>query len=233
MRETIAEMGFSYLPFDEGAVAPFVTLRAKQKLKIADSIHLACAASAGIDLFLTGDKQLQSWTFQAFSSLPTSTIRSCKGLPQFGLQHSSSAPFRDRLDDANYAPNESNFFPPSDRSQCTKASEPPRCAIASFSRKRICSASLALAVEFCFAAAFFSFSNGFMPPISRSSESAHQTMPVHEKVSPGISKVINCSVGESEGFVNHTNEAVMAGFSEAWSHRGRSFAAFMGFGGVL
>jgi predicted nucleic acid-binding protein len=27
-------------------------------LKIADAIHLACAASAGIDLFLTGDKQL-------------------------------------------------------------------------------------------------------------------------------------------------------------------------------
>jgi predicted nucleic acid-binding protein len=46
------------LPFDDGAVAPFVSLRARQKLEIADSIHLACAASAGIDLFLTGDKQL-------------------------------------------------------------------------------------------------------------------------------------------------------------------------------
>jgi uncharacterized protein len=58
MRETIEEMGFSCLSFDRGAIAPFVLLRAKQKLKIADSIHLACAASAGIDLFLTGDKQL-------------------------------------------------------------------------------------------------------------------------------------------------------------------------------
>jgi hypothetical protein len=28
------------------------------KVKSADSINLACAASAGIDLFLTGDKQL-------------------------------------------------------------------------------------------------------------------------------------------------------------------------------
>jgi len=28
------------------------------KLKVADSIHLASAASAGTDLFLTGDKQL-------------------------------------------------------------------------------------------------------------------------------------------------------------------------------
>jgi predicted nucleic acid-binding protein len=58
MRKTLDEMGFCYLPFDDGAVAPFSWLRGKQKVKIADSIHLACAASAGIDLFLTGDKQL-------------------------------------------------------------------------------------------------------------------------------------------------------------------------------
>ncbi|HVC47594.1 MAG TPA: PIN domain-containing protein [Terracidiphilus sp.] len=58
VQETLKEMGFSYLPFDEGAVVPFSRLRAREKLKIADSIHLACAASAGIDLFLTGDKQL-------------------------------------------------------------------------------------------------------------------------------------------------------------------------------
>jgi uncharacterized protein len=58
MRNTIEEMGFSCLPFDVGAVVPFARLRAKQKVKIADSIHLACAASAGIDLFLTGDQQL-------------------------------------------------------------------------------------------------------------------------------------------------------------------------------
>jgi len=56
--ETIWEMGFSCLPFDEGAVAPFGRLRAKERLKVADAIHLACAASAGIDLFLTGDEQL-------------------------------------------------------------------------------------------------------------------------------------------------------------------------------
>ena len=58
MRETVREMGFICLPFDEGAVAPFSRLRSKERLKIADAIHLACAASAGIDLFLTGDKQL-------------------------------------------------------------------------------------------------------------------------------------------------------------------------------
>ena len=58
VRAVLEEIGFSYLPFDSGAVEPFSQLRAKQKLKVADCIHLACAASAGIDLFLAGDKQL-------------------------------------------------------------------------------------------------------------------------------------------------------------------------------
>ncbi|GGH13223.1 type II toxin-antitoxin system VapC family toxin [Silvibacterium dinghuense] len=58
IRATLDEMGFVYLPFDEGAVEPFSELRATHKLKAPDAIHLACAASAGIDLFLTGDKQL-------------------------------------------------------------------------------------------------------------------------------------------------------------------------------
>jgi predicted nucleic acid-binding protein len=58
VQAALSEIGFSYLPFDQGAVRPFSRLRAKEKLKVADCIHLACAASAGIDLFLTGDRQL-------------------------------------------------------------------------------------------------------------------------------------------------------------------------------
>jgi len=58
VERTLEEMGFCFLPFDGGALAPFSRLRAREKLKIADCIHLACAASAGIDLFLTGDTQL-------------------------------------------------------------------------------------------------------------------------------------------------------------------------------
>jgi uncharacterized protein len=58
VKNVLEEIGFSYLPFGSGAVEPFSRLRAKEKLKVADCIHLACAASAGIDLFLTGDKQL-------------------------------------------------------------------------------------------------------------------------------------------------------------------------------
>jgi predicted nucleic acid-binding protein len=58
IRKSMDGMGFSYLPFGERAVAPFSKLRGEARLKIADYIHLACAAAAGIDLFLTGDKQL-------------------------------------------------------------------------------------------------------------------------------------------------------------------------------
>jgi len=54
----ICEMGFSLLPFDEGAVIPFGSIRSKQKVKIADAINLACASSAGVDLYLTGDTEL-------------------------------------------------------------------------------------------------------------------------------------------------------------------------------
>jgi predicted nucleic acid-binding protein len=58
LRSKLNELGFKFLPFDGGAVEPFSTLRARERLRVADAIHLACAASAGIDLFLTGDKQL-------------------------------------------------------------------------------------------------------------------------------------------------------------------------------
>lgn len=58
LRSKLKEMGFNFLPFDEGAVPAFSRLRSKERLKAADAIHLACAASAGIDLFLTGDRQL-------------------------------------------------------------------------------------------------------------------------------------------------------------------------------
>ena len=58
VRKTLDEIGFRFLAFDAGAVRTFSVLRGREKLGVADSIHLACAASAGVDLFLTGDKQL-------------------------------------------------------------------------------------------------------------------------------------------------------------------------------
>lgn len=56
--EALKDMGFSFLEFGAGAVAPFSHLRARENLKAPDAIHLACAAAAGMDLFLTGDRQL-------------------------------------------------------------------------------------------------------------------------------------------------------------------------------
>jgi predicted nucleic acid-binding protein len=59
IREVMDEMGFTPLPFNAGAVEPFAKLRGRHKVGIADAVHLACAASAGMDLFLTGDGDLQ------------------------------------------------------------------------------------------------------------------------------------------------------------------------------
>jgi uncharacterized protein len=58
VERVLSEMGFGYLPFDRGSVAVFSHLRAAEKIPIADAFHLACAASQGIDLFLTGDRKL-------------------------------------------------------------------------------------------------------------------------------------------------------------------------------
>jgi len=77
IREDFLAMNVQLLPFDAGAVDTFASLRAAQKLATADSIHLACAASKGVDLFLTGDKQLMKQIvpgIQFISSLETSPI---------------------------------------------------------------------------------------------------------------------------------------------------------------
>jgi len=57
-RATIVEMGFSFLPFELRCVDTFSRLRSEQRLKAPDSINLASAGAAGVDVFLTGDIQL-------------------------------------------------------------------------------------------------------------------------------------------------------------------------------
>ena len=46
------------LPFDRKAAMEFARLRATAHVSAADAIHLACAASSGVDLFLTNDAGL-------------------------------------------------------------------------------------------------------------------------------------------------------------------------------
>jgi predicted nucleic acid-binding protein len=70
-------MKVQFLSFDGSAVDTFASLRAEQKLATADAIHLACAASKSVDLFLTGDKQLTKQIVpgvQFISSIETSPI---------------------------------------------------------------------------------------------------------------------------------------------------------------
>jgi predicted nucleic acid-binding protein len=58
IRTAISNLGFSFLPFDGACPAVFAKLRFESKLKAPDAIHLACAASASVDMYLTGDAQL-------------------------------------------------------------------------------------------------------------------------------------------------------------------------------
>ena len=58
IKAKLNDAGFSYLPFGEAAVTPFARLRSISKVKSADAMNLACAASGQMDLFLTGDQQL-------------------------------------------------------------------------------------------------------------------------------------------------------------------------------
>lgn len=57
MRKDLNAFGFEYLSFNENAEDVFARLRGA-RIQIADAIHLSCAASAGVDLFLTGDRKL-------------------------------------------------------------------------------------------------------------------------------------------------------------------------------
>jgi predicted nucleic acid-binding protein len=54
----IRTMGFELISFDERCISTFARLRAEMGLKAPDAIHLACAAAARTDMFLTNDRQL-------------------------------------------------------------------------------------------------------------------------------------------------------------------------------
>lgn len=48
------------IPFDEKAAVVYARLRGDRALRPPDAIQLACAASAGVDLFITNDANLQA-----------------------------------------------------------------------------------------------------------------------------------------------------------------------------
>jgi len=47
------------LPFDAKAARIYAALRCDRSLRAPDAIQLACAAAAGVDLFITNDARLQ------------------------------------------------------------------------------------------------------------------------------------------------------------------------------
>jgi predicted nucleic acid-binding protein len=59
IRDGMKKADIRLIPFDLPAVELFARIRAEHRTSAADSIHLACAASFGIDLFITEDKKLQ------------------------------------------------------------------------------------------------------------------------------------------------------------------------------
>ena len=50
----------SLLPFDVEAAKIYAALRCDRSLRAPDAIQLACAAAAGVDLFITNDLRLQT-----------------------------------------------------------------------------------------------------------------------------------------------------------------------------
>lgn len=54
------EVSSVLIPFDVKAAGAYARLRSDRSLRAPDAIQLACAASAGVDLFVTNDIRLHS-----------------------------------------------------------------------------------------------------------------------------------------------------------------------------
>ncbi len=59
VRKGIERAGVRILPFTLDNMETFGQIRAWHRTSAADTIHLACAATYGVDVFITGDKLLQ------------------------------------------------------------------------------------------------------------------------------------------------------------------------------
>jgi predicted nucleic acid-binding protein len=56
--ETTLRQIATILPFDASAASRYAAIRADRAIKAPDAIQLACAATAGVDLFITNDDRL-------------------------------------------------------------------------------------------------------------------------------------------------------------------------------
>jgi len=58
VREILRPPRVELLPFTAKTADVFARIRAENRVTPADAIHLACAAEAGVNLFLTNDRRL-------------------------------------------------------------------------------------------------------------------------------------------------------------------------------
>lgn len=56
--ERAVTTGATVLPFDAGAAPRFAEIRRDRSIRAPDAIQLACASTAGVDLFITNDDRL-------------------------------------------------------------------------------------------------------------------------------------------------------------------------------
>jgi len=56
--EALLRAGADLLPFDAPAARRYAAIRSDRSIRPPDAIQLACAASAGVDLFITNDERL-------------------------------------------------------------------------------------------------------------------------------------------------------------------------------
>lgn len=57
--EEAITMTASVIPFDLKAARLYAAIRRDRSLRAPDAVQLACAAAAGVDLFITNDRRLQ------------------------------------------------------------------------------------------------------------------------------------------------------------------------------
>ncbi len=60
--ERLLAAAATLIPFDEKAARKYAVVRQDQSIKPPDAIQLACAATVGIDLFITNDQRLSRKT---------------------------------------------------------------------------------------------------------------------------------------------------------------------------
>ena len=72
-RAAFAHPGIRIAPFDFAAAESYARIRQDRNIKPPDAIQLACAAAAGVDLFITNDERLSRKNVSGISFISSLT----------------------------------------------------------------------------------------------------------------------------------------------------------------